>query len=88
MRVELDGLPIGAVSVPVDDGRGAWVELASDEPLLLAALRRPGVHTLRITVPEGPQANGLCLYGAATGVEALPEGVGELPGRVEVRLTP
>ncbi len=43
-----------------------------------------GVHTLRLEVPEGPRANGLCLYSTPTGREPVPAGAGELPGRIEV----
>ncbi len=86
LRVLLDGHEMGRARAPVDDGRGAWLEVASSDPAVLGALARPGAHELRIEVPEGPLANGLCLYGAATGVAPLPEDAGELPGRIELRL--
>jgi hypothetical protein len=62
------------------------VTLESADLALREALRRLGAHVLRIEVPEGPGAIGLCLYGDATGAGAVPEGTGELPGRVEVSL--
>ena len=52
------------------------------------SLRRNGIHTLVLEVPAGDGANGLCVYGGATGREPVPEGTGELPGRVEVTLGP
>lgn len=86
LRVLLDGEELGRLTAPVDDGHGAWIELAVSDASALEALARPGAHELGLEVPEGPGANGLCLYGDATGRGALPDGVGELPGRVELRL--
>jgi mannan endo-1,4-beta-mannosidase len=86
ISVLLDGHELGRVVVPPDDGVGAWVEVVSEDARALAVLARPGPHELRIRAPEGPRANGLCLYGAATGASPLPGAVGELPGRVEVLL--
>ncbi len=84
LRVSIDGASLGELAVPVDDGLGAWIELASDAPATLAAVRAQGLHTLRLEVPDGPRANGLCLYGAPTGREPVPRDAGPLPGRVEV----
>ncbi len=86
LRVSIDGAPVREITVPCDDGLGAWIDAASDAPEVLAALRRVGVHTLRMEVPDGPRANGLCLYGAPTGREPLPDNAGELPGRVVIAL--
>ncbi len=86
LRVTLDGVTVGEATAPLDDGAGRWIEVASEDPAVLAALRSVGVHTLRLEVPEGPRANGLCVYGQATGVEPVPEGSGELPGRVVIAL--
>jgi hypothetical protein len=47
-----------------DDGRGMWYRFRSRDPQLLDKLLR-GEHTLRLVVPAGPKANGLCLYGDA-----------------------
>ena len=48
--------------LPVDDGYGAMVEIFSDDPALLARLRR-GTHVLELAI-EAPDAPGLCIYGA------------------------
>ena len=51
------GLALGQI-----DDMEAWY--ASRDPQLLDKLLR-GEHTLRLVVPAGPKANGLCLYGDA-----------------------
>ncbi len=84
VRVSLDGVSLGEVEVITDDGLGRWVERASDDAAAVAALATAGEHTLRLEVVEGPRANGLCVYGHATGRERVPPGTGALPGRVEV----
>ncbi len=86
LRLSIDGAVLGELDVPCDDGLGAWIERATDDARVMAALRRVGAHTLRLEVPDGPRANGLCIYGAATGREPLPETVGALPGRVTISL--
>lgn len=88
VEVALDGVPLGAVEVPPDDGLGRWVSVHTRDVRAVAALGRAGVHTLTLTVPAGPRGNGLCLYGHPTGVEPVPPGAGPLPGRVEVTLGP
>lgn len=88
LRVSLDGVLLGEVTTPLDDGAGRWIEVESASPVALNALRRNGIHTLTLEVPEGDGANGLCVYGGATGREPVPEGTGALPGRVEVTLAP
>jgi len=88
LRVSLDGVSLGEVTTPLDDGAGRWVEVESSDPRALNSLRRNGIHTLVLEVPAGDGANGLCVYGGATGREPVPEGTGELPGRVEVTLGP
>ena len=84
VRVTLDGHVLGDFDVPPDDALGRWITLRTDDPAVLAALRRPGVHTLGLAAVDGPRGNGLCLYGGLTGREAPPADVGRLPGRVEV----
>jgi mannan endo-1,4-beta-mannosidase len=84
VRVSLDGVVVGEVTTALDDGAGRWVEVATEE---VAALRAGAAHTLRFEVPAGPLANGLCLYGGATGREAVPSDSGALPGRVDVLLS-
>jgi hypothetical protein len=88
VEVALDGVSLGAVEVPPDDGLGRWVSVHTRDVRAVAALGRAGVHTLTLTVPAGPRGNGLCLYGHPTGVEPVPPGAGPLPGRVEVTLGP
>jgi hypothetical protein len=70
----------------LDDGAWRWVEVSSADLAVLSALRRPGEHTLRFDVVRGPYANGLCLYGSATGREPPPPNSGALPGRVTLTL--
>ncbi len=60
--VRLDGLELGRARLPVDDGVGAAIELASAAPEVLARLRRTGAHTLSFSV-EQPDAPGLAVYG-------------------------
>jgi len=79
-RVTLDGVTVGEVSLPADDGLGAWVEVASDDAEALAVMRAVGLHTLRVEVFG---ENGLCVYGGPTGREPVPTSAGE-PGGVEV----
>jgi hypothetical protein len=86
LRISIDEARVGEITVPCDDGLGAWIEADSADAAVMARMRALGVHTLRLEVPDGPRANGLCLYGAPTGQEPLPEGVGELPGRVVIAL--
>lgn len=64
VRVELDGVLVEQATVIADDGRGAWYSFRTRNPLLLAKLPL-GSHTLRLHVPPGPMAHGLCLYGDA-----------------------
>ena len=73
--VTIDGVALSRTEVIPDDGAGAWVELASEDPALLEVLSRPGVHELTLGVPPGPRANGLCLYAAS-----------DPDGHVELRL--
>lgn len=88
LRVFLDDLLVDEVLTPLDDGAGRWVEVWRGDERLRNLLRRSGIHTLRLEVPAGDRANGLCVYGHATGREPVPAGTGPLPGRVEVVLGP
>ncbi len=88
VRVTLDGALVGDVLVPADDGLGAWVDVATDDPAVMARLRPAGLHTLGFEVVEGTRANGLCFYGHATRREPVPAGAGELPGRVQLIAEP
>lgn len=86
VAVTIDGLPLGRFTAPLDDGAGRWVVLNADDSPAVAALRQAGDHTLRFEVIRGERANGLCLYGHATGREPPPPDAGPLPGRIELTL--
>ncbi len=63
LTIAIDGVELGTITAPPDDGAGAWVELAVDDPSALAAIARRGVHRLQIRAgSEG--AGGVCIYGA------------------------
>ena len=84
----VDDEDVGEIDLPPDDGIGRWVELAIDDAELLARLfaRPRSRHSLRLEVVPGVGAEGLCLYGAATGTVPLaPEIASELPGAIELR---
>lgn len=84
VEVSIDGFPIGRAVAPRDDGRGRPVSLTSSRPDLLAAATSRGRHHLRFAVTAGPQAHGLCLYGAPG---AKPE-PGIAGARVELEWAP
>lgn len=75
---------VGEFVAPLDDGAGRWIELTPQDPRVISRLRAVGTHALRLAVVPGDRANGLCVYGAATGREAVPAGSGTLPGRVSI----
>ncbi|MFO0711795.1 MAG: hypothetical protein U0353_18225 [Sandaracinus sp.] len=82
--VLLDGVELGRTAVVADDGVGAWIEVATEEPALLQRLTRPGSHELTLRVPEGERANGLCVYGAASEGAAIPGDTGPISVRLEL----
>lgn len=89
VRVSIDGVDLGTLDLPVDDSLGRWVELAVDDAALVAEVfaRPRAAHTLALEVVPGVGAEGLCLYGEATGREPLPpEVAAELPGALEIVL--
>ncbi len=91
VRVWIDEEVVGAIDVPADDGLGRRVELVmSDRELLQRLFGRPHrTHELRLEVVPGHGAEGLCLYGEATGREAIdPEIAVELPGAIELMIVP
>lgn len=63
LTVRLDGVPLGTVTAPPDDGLGAWLELRVDDPAILARIPRRPVHRLSIAA-SGEGAGGVCLYDA------------------------
>ncbi|MBL8603018.1 MAG: hypothetical protein JNK72_13930 [Myxococcales bacterium] len=85
VRVYVDAALLGEAPLAVDDGAGRWVELVSRDPAVLALFRARGPHTLRLSVPEGPDAQGLSVYGAATGREPVPPASGP-PGFITLRV--
>jgi mannan endo-1,4-beta-mannosidase len=62
LAVDLDGVALGTIVAPPDDGLGNWVELTVDDPAVLSAIRSRATHRLRITA-NGNGAGGVCLYG-------------------------
>jgi mannan endo-1,4-beta-mannosidase len=90
VRVWIDEEIAGEVDLPVDDGLGRRVVLAIEDGELLGRIFAPPrrTHTLRLEVVPGHGAEGLCLYGEATGREAIdPEIAAELPGAIELAIT-
>lgn len=88
--VSIDDEVLGSIDVPPDDGigRGVAITVPIDDAIA-SALRGSGVRTLRFQVDDDDDAHGLCLYGAATGLEALdPSVAAQLPGRVEITFGP
>lgn len=62
--VSLDGVPLTTATAVRDDGRGRWVTLRIPRATLSATdPLAPGRHRLRFTVPPGPRAHGLSIYG-------------------------
>jgi mannan endo-1,4-beta-mannosidase len=64
--LSIDGKPQAEFDVIADDGAGQIQRLPLDVG--------PGTHTLRLEVPPGPRAHGLCVYGEPTGNGAPPPG--------------
>jgi mannan endo-1,4-beta-mannosidase len=81
VRVLLDGRQVAAIRVRPDDGVGEWYGVAIDDRAVLARLHG-GLHTLRFQVDEGPEANGIALYGAETRLNREPV---EDPGPIQLR---
>ncbi|MES1172240.1 MAG: hypothetical protein ABUL77_03295 [Bacteroidota bacterium] len=83
-EVSLDDIPLGRAVAPPDDGRGRWVTLrtAAAAACARSAGVAPGRHRLRFSVPAGPRAHGLALYGRA-GKKATDDVAGTAP--IELR---
>jgi mannan endo-1,4-beta-mannosidase len=60
--VKLDGREVARLLAAPDDGQGTVHKILIRDPRLLAALRRRSL-TLRLEVPWGSGARGLCIYG-------------------------
>jgi mannan endo-1,4-beta-mannosidase len=69
VRVLVDGREVAAADAVPDDGVGTVHRVTFD-----AASLGAGRHTLRLEVAPGPDAHGLCVYGAATGRAPAPPG--------------
>ena len=72
LRLSIDGVELGELEAPPDDGLGEWITLRVDAASV-PRLSRARVHTLRIAA-DGTGAGGLCLYaederGAPAGIE-------------------
>jgi hypothetical protein len=59
----IDGISLGTATATLDDGRGAWVQIRSTDPDVLAVSIQSGKHRVRFVVAPGPKAHGLCVYG-------------------------
>jgi hypothetical protein len=85
-RVEVlfDDRLVTTLDVPADDGIGQRIDVT-----LETSLAPSETHTMTLRVPDDDDARGLCLYGAATGREALdPAVLAELPGVLELAFPP
>jgi mannan endo-1,4-beta-mannosidase len=80
VTVRLDGQVVARLVVIPDDGIGSWQRVTVTDAALLRRLAR-GVHTLRLEVPEGPQANGVAVFGRETPLNREPV---EDPGPIRV----
>ncbi len=65
VHVLLGDVELGVLTAPVDDGRGAWLELAVDDAALLARAfgGRASARELSLRVDPEESPGGLCLYG-------------------------
>ncbi len=62
VEIKLSGRVVARLLVAPDDGKGRLQRLVLRDPKLLKQLRRKSL-TLRLEVPWGKQARGLCIYG-------------------------
>jgi mannan endo-1,4-beta-mannosidase len=69
IEVAVNGVVLGVLDAPPDDGRGAWLTLEVRDTALLARAFAPRAraHALRLRVDPDVGAAGLCLY--ASGAE-------------------
>ncbi len=80
VSVLIDGVRVGERRVMPDNGVGEWYSVTVEDDKLLRSLRR-GRHTLRFQVVEGPEANGVALFGRETVLNREPV---EEPGPIKV----
>lgn len=71
VEVLLDGQSVARLRVMPDDGMGGWYRVEITRADLLQKLAR-GTHLLRFQVADGPEANGLALYGRETTLNREP----------------
>jgi mannan endo-1,4-beta-mannosidase len=87
VAIRIDGERVGEIDLPPDDAIGRRVHLAiADRDLLARLFSRPrAAHELALEVVPEVGAEGLCLYGAATGAEPVPpEIAADLTGAIEL----
>jgi hypothetical protein len=63
VKVLIDGQLLRTVRAIPDNGLGAWQTIVVEDAALLRKLRG-GVHVLRFQVDDGPEAQGIAIYGA------------------------
>jgi hypothetical protein len=74
VEISLDGELMGTVRAQPDDGLGAVVQVElSDQRALQRIFASARRHELRFTALPSAYAGGLCIYGAATGAQPVPE---------------
>lgn len=73
VEVLIDGVRVGVLDAPPDDGSGDRRQLSITDRAVLSRLSR-GVHTLVFRVPYSARANGLAIYGDYRGDEPPPAG--------------
>jgi mannan endo-1,4-beta-mannosidase len=76
VEISLDGELLGTVRARPDDGVGEVVRVElSDARALRRIFGRRGPHELRFTALPSSYAGGLCIYGAPSGAQPVPEPV-------------
>ena len=81
VKVIVDGEEVTRLRVMPDNGMGAWYTVTTADEDLLRKLGR-GVHVLRFQVDQGPEANGIALYGREAELNREPV---EDPGPLQLR---
>ncbi|HEX6241554.1 MAG TPA: cellulase family glycosylhydrolase [Polyangiales bacterium] len=73
VEISVDGVVIGTVRAPPDDGFGEVVSVELHDARLLRRLFRRARHTLVLRSLPSPFAGGLCVYGKPTALRPVPE---------------
>jgi mannan endo-1,4-beta-mannosidase len=82
VTVSIDGRSLAELDAIPDDGRGSVRQVVLTDPAVLRKLAGRA-HVLRLEVPPGPHANGLCVYGEATGRGPAPSDLTPIELRFE-----